>query len=262
MKTQSDLINNLRVASPCHVGWEQMHGSAQVRFCDSCQRNVYNFADMTSNEIKLLLEKTEGGICGRMYQRSDGTILTRDCPVGLRAIRRRVARFAGAVFATLLSTFSISFSQIPGYFKKQPQVVELKINRSKTDKENVGKFSGVIVDINGAVITTAEVTLRDSRGYKKLTTFTDDTGSFTFKDVTDGRYMLKVSAPGFQTVIAEYVEVVADEFATTKITLTVAPPQTTIPETLLTGFVIQDPVVAAGNTPLLQPANRKPATKN
>ena len=41
-------------------------------------------------------------MCGRIYQRHDGTVLTRDCPVGMGAIRRRLARMVGAVAASLL----------------------------------------------------------------------------------------------------------------------------------------------------------------
>ena len=237
MNNQADLLNSLRIASPCHIGWERMQGDDRIRFCDSCQRNVYNFADLTSDEINSLLQQTEGGICGKLYRRADGTILTRDCPVGLRAIRRRVARFAGAVLATLLSVFSVSFSQRPGYNRSTPQRVELKIDRSKTDKEKIGRFSGVVVDINGSVITNAEVSLRNPASNKKRVVFTDDSGVFTFTDVKDGRYMFKVSASGFKIVIADFVEVMADEYATTKVTMFVEQPESTI------GFVIADPAL-------------------
>ena len=42
----------------------------------------------------------------RIYQRQDGTVLTQNCPVGLRAVTRRIARIAGAVFAFLTVNFS------------------------------------------------------------------------------------------------------------------------------------------------------------
>ena len=84
-------IDRLKVASPCPAGWGQMTGDDRVRFCDSCQLNVYNFAELTRKEAEEIIRTTEGRICGRLYRRADGSVITKDCPVGLRAVRRRVA---------------------------------------------------------------------------------------------------------------------------------------------------------------------------
>jgi hypothetical protein len=48
MKKQTDVLLNLRVASPYHVGWETMSGDDRVRFCDSCKLNVYDLAGLTT----------------------------------------------------------------------------------------------------------------------------------------------------------------------------------------------------------------------
>ncbi|HEY6046048.1 MAG TPA: hypothetical protein VIU65_05550, partial [Pyrinomonadaceae bacterium] len=98
METEIQL-DRLRIASPCPVSWEQMKGDERSRFCDLCSFHVYNIAELTASEAKSLIAKTEGRICARLFRRSDGTVITKDCPVGLRAIRRRVARISGAVFA-------------------------------------------------------------------------------------------------------------------------------------------------------------------
>src|SRR5258707_1358050 len=74
-----------------------MKGDDKVRFCDSCQLNVYNFSAMSRAEAEQLILEKEGTLCATFYQRRDGTILTRDCPIALRALRRGLAR----VIATL-----------------------------------------------------------------------------------------------------------------------------------------------------------------
>jgi len=252
MAEQPDLLRNLRVASPCHIGWESMTGDDRVRFCDSCSRHVYNFSDLTSSEIKTLIVETEGGICGRLHRRVDGTILTRDCPVGLRATRLRVARLAGAVFATLLSACSFVFSQKQGTSSVSTFGGGINIERSTSNPEQIGKFQGVVVDPNNAVIVGAEVTLRNPFEKTRKVVFTDDTGAFTFKDVKDGNYLLTVSAPGFTVFKTDFIEIKADEFASTKIRLFVSWPETTI-----TGFVVSDPVIRAGNELLLQDKVKK-----
>ncbi len=95
-----DLLRDLKIASPCHARWEDMEGSDCSRFCAQCQKNVYNFASMTAGETQAVLLQKEGRVCGRFYQRTDGTLLTEDCPIGLH---RRVRRFATAAALLLFS---------------------------------------------------------------------------------------------------------------------------------------------------------------
>ena len=86
-------LKRVRIASPCEANWDQMFSFAddRVRFCSQCNMNVYNLSEMTRSEAEALINHTEGRLCVRFYRRADGTILTRDCPVGLKAIKRRVA---------------------------------------------------------------------------------------------------------------------------------------------------------------------------
>ena len=90
-------LKHLRIASPCPASWESMKGDDRVRFCELCKLNVYDFAQLTRREVDALVANSEGRLCGRLYRRADGTIITKDCPVGLQAIRRRVARISGAI---------------------------------------------------------------------------------------------------------------------------------------------------------------------
>jgi hypothetical protein len=60
-----------------------MDGDDRVRFCDECELNVYNLVSMTEAEALELIAESEGRPCVRMYQREDGTVITRDCPVGM-----------------------------------------------------------------------------------------------------------------------------------------------------------------------------------
>ena len=104
------MIDNIRVASPCSADWEQMQGDDRVRHCDACNLNVYNLAAFTKAEIRALVASRKGRLCGRIYQRGDGTVLTQNCPVGLQAVTRRISRIAGAVFAFLAVNFTASLS--------------------------------------------------------------------------------------------------------------------------------------------------------
>lgn len=96
-------LDRVKVASPCKADWAQMIGTERVRFCGQCNLNVYNLSSMTKMQAESLIADTEGRLCVRFYRRADGSILTRDCPVGLRAIRRRLAYLAKAASAAILS---------------------------------------------------------------------------------------------------------------------------------------------------------------
>jgi hypothetical protein len=96
------LLEEVRIASPCSASWEEMTGDAQVRFCGKCAKNVYNLSEMTREEAEALLarnESSQGQVCVRLYKRKDGTVLTADCPVGVR--KKRVRRILAATALTL-----------------------------------------------------------------------------------------------------------------------------------------------------------------
>lgn len=93
-------LNHVQVAAPCKADWNEMIGSEQVRFCGQCNLNVYNLSGMSRVDAESLIVRTEGRLCVRFYRRRDGSIITQDCPVGLRAIQRRVSYLAKAIIAT------------------------------------------------------------------------------------------------------------------------------------------------------------------
>lgn len=84
-------LQKLQVASPCYERWDQMKGDDRVRHCASCKLNVYNVRAMATAEVEELVQRANGQVCLRFYRRWDGTVLTRDCPVGVRRVRMRMA---------------------------------------------------------------------------------------------------------------------------------------------------------------------------
>lgn len=99
-------LNHVRIASPCNADWDQMIGSDRARFCGQCNLNVYNLSSMTKEEAELLIGRTEGRLCVRYFRRRDGSVLTKDCPVGLRAVRRRMASVIRGLNAAVLTFFA------------------------------------------------------------------------------------------------------------------------------------------------------------
>ncbi|MDI1430700.1 hypothetical protein [Polyangium sorediatum] len=94
-KRRLPLLSRVEVAAPCSADWASMVGDDRARFCTSCEKNVYNLSAMTAQEAEQLIRSKEGNLCVRYFQRKDGTVMTSDCPVGVR--RRRVRRVLSVV---------------------------------------------------------------------------------------------------------------------------------------------------------------------
>jgi hypothetical protein len=112
MSKRTSPLDHVTVAAPCSVGWDNMIGNEQVRFCGQCSLNVYNLSGMTKREAEQLVAQTEGRLCIRYYRRADGTILTKNCPVGLRALKRRLSRIANASISAVLSFLAGMFAVV------------------------------------------------------------------------------------------------------------------------------------------------------
>src|SRR5438309_3515086 len=102
MRRFTSPLAEVKVASPCPADWETMFGNDRVRFCGQCELNVYNLSAMSRSEAESLIVRTEGRLCVRYYRRKDGSIITQDCPVGLRALKRRASRIKRAVAFSVL----------------------------------------------------------------------------------------------------------------------------------------------------------------
>jgi hypothetical protein len=83
-----------------------MYGDDRVRHCAECKLNVYNLSGMSRREAESLLLNSEGRLCIRYFRRSDGTVLTKDCPVGWDAFKRRSRRVASALASVVIGIIS------------------------------------------------------------------------------------------------------------------------------------------------------------
>ncbi|MEW5737541.1 MAG: hypothetical protein AB1938_01380 [Myxococcota bacterium] len=98
---------DIRVVSPCSEKWESMSGDERKRFCAKCQLHVHDIASLTEREVLALFEKETGRVCGRLYRRADGRVMTADCPVGLARARRRLALVLTAATAMVLTAIGL-----------------------------------------------------------------------------------------------------------------------------------------------------------
>lgn len=204
---KEDFLDKVRIASPCNVSWESMSGSARARFCSQCELHVYDISQLSRKEAVALIASTQDRICARIYRRSDGTILTRDCPIGLRAWRRRVSRIAGAALATVISLFSLAAAQKKRTPDPAWEMIGLHQIQRKQTPAALGRLNGVILSSSRGGVAGAKVKLWNSATHAKLVMVSNASGDFAFRSLKKGVYKLEVITADFRPVVIEKLEV-------------------------------------------------------
>jgi hypothetical protein len=184
------MLPAIRIASPCTADWERMAGDDRARHCAQCNLDVYSLSAMTEHEIGRLIAATKGQrLCGRFYRRADGTILTRNCPVGFRTLVRRVSRIAGTALSAAMSV---------GFAVAQTQQTQKGSALTQIAPAESG-IEVVVVDESGAVIPKAQVFVGDGGRADVAKGISDSLGEYRAHSLTPGSYVLTVSSPGFRT---------------------------------------------------------------
>lgn len=91
-----------------------MKGDERVRHCTACGHNVYNLSNMSPAEARSLVQNHEGRLCVRFYRRPDDTVIAKNCPVGLSAMRKRLAYAVCIIAVFALSSFSLAMARLRG----------------------------------------------------------------------------------------------------------------------------------------------------
>ena len=173
------VIDNLKIASPCTADWDSMAGDDRVRFCGQCKKHVYNLSAMTRREAEALLVKTQGQMCARFYARADGTALTEDCPVGLRARATRLRRRVSWAVSGLLGFAGTALAQHPA----KPDVPV------QIETEEKSALTGTVKDKAGSPVSRAVVTLLDQTTGATITTVADERGVFRCKRLVEASWI-------------------------------------------------------------------------
>lgn len=166
-------LENVRIASPCSADWNEMYGSEQKRFCGDCKLNVYNLSGMTRTEAEALIMNAEGRLCVRFYKRSDGSIITNDCPVGWAGVKHRTKVFATAAASLLMAIFTgvffVSlFSTKKAVVGEYPMMGAIAVSNSNRDVDDRRYEMGKISTPPAKKKTMAEIKIEAPRLEKKL----------------------------------------------------------------------------------------------
>lgn len=194
-------LDKIQVTSPCTTDWQGMMGDDKTRFCDTCNKRVYNLSAMTRREVVTLVRETNGRFCARVLRDADGSVITAAENVGLNLIRLRASKFASAVVSAALSLSPLVVASANANPAQQ-------VHSEKESKRDLivanaqggsAKIYGTVYDPNKAVIVRATITLTNEKTKEQFVTSSSDVGDFQFNDVPAGTYELKINAYAFIT---------------------------------------------------------------
>ncbi|CAN5563273.1 hypothetical protein BH10ACI2_BH10ACI2_01370 [soil metagenome] len=162
MRSFTSPLDNIHVASPCSANWEEMFGDDRKRFCGDCKLNVYNLSDMTRQDAENLIVSSEGRLCVRFFRRADGTVLTKNCPVGWAKVKQRVSRVGTAAFSMIAGLFGGVFAF--SVFREQPRTTTMGEMVVTEPIEVKGDVAPQTVGISVTTKTVGEVDPNGDRG--------------------------------------------------------------------------------------------------
>jgi len=157
------LHSKLKVESPCTQAWSEMTGGTAERHCESCQRQVHNFAAMTPRQINRTIFENEGHLCARITRRADGSLVTA-CELAGSGLS---AKAATLLLGAALSTAAARAQSNP--------------NASKA------AVSGRFTDLNGGPLPSQGYVVFASNGQSILETKTDRDGNWK-AEIEPGTY--------------------------------------------------------------------------
>ncbi|MES2513261.1 MAG: T9SS type A sorting domain-containing protein [Bacteroidota bacterium] len=124
MKTSNIIV---RVPEPCHEDWSSMQPDAKGKFCNSCNKSVFDFSEKTDGEIRnILVEYKDQQVCGHFRKSQVNrplhiNIHLKDFPKNI-SMTRAFANALFFVFGTMLFSCTDEHGQ---------KVNEIKVNDSE-----------------------------------------------------------------------------------------------------------------------------------
>lgn len=201
MAKKMSKLDSIQIPKPCSVEWEQMIGDNEIRFCNECNKSVYNLSAMTRRQAEAIIEVSRGKLCARIARQEDGTTIVAEdfiLPAAKLHHIKRASPIASAVISAMMAVSPVMAAQSSA-LTKQPASVLTQHGQKKPGAQPQGttsKLSGIVSGATGA-IPQANVTLINQSTGEMYGTMSKDDGAFEFNLLKADLYFLRAEAPGF-----------------------------------------------------------------
>ena len=153
----------IELPKPCHENWEKMNPVEQGRFCNSCQKAVVDFTEMSDAQLVAFFRKpSTGSVCGRFYNDQVGRDLF---------VPRKRMPWLKYFLQLLVPTFLFACkARTQGAPRPMGETVWVETKKGVKDKDgnikdqkpDSTRIRGRVTDQNGAGIPNASVVIKGS----------------------------------------------------------------------------------------------------
>ena len=174
---------NISIPNPCHENWEGMTNVEKGKFCNSCQKKVFDFTNASDREIVKAFEQNNQ-LCGRFLN----TQLNRDL---IKPKERKSLWFAATIVSLLGIGTNETTAQEPVKTEQTPE--HSIVGKIAYIKPKEIEISGVVLDENKLPLLGVNVIVKG----KNISTQTDFDGKYKIKaEIGD---VLVYTFTGFET---------------------------------------------------------------
>jgi len=198
------LLEAFAVPQPCAVAWESMRGTAAVRECARCERQIHNLSALTRAEAEHLLSGG-GRICVRFVRTANGSIVTAEAPLLSAPYRRPWTGVSIAALAAVLGLSEARASAAPSLtppsvanVQAAPAVLARNVPRNRS-------VHGTVRDATGALFPDATVTATDLATREEFSVKTGADGRYRLP-VPEGTYQVRIASRPFESYVVNRVK--------------------------------------------------------
>lgn len=194
----------LQIPIPCHADWDEMSETACGRFCQSCQKTVFDFTQKTPTEIETFFQKHQDEeICGRFYptQLAYNYQFATPSPIWYPASKIAAIILASAMLTGSSGCF-MGKAANPVKNGNIKQIVyeetELELqNNFSLRPETLRKIKGTVKNTSGHAITYTKIVISKLR----ILVYSEANGTFelVLPPKASGTLNVEISKDGYET---------------------------------------------------------------
>lgn len=194
MKTPNYIV---RIPEPCHEDWNRMLPDEKGKFCNSCNKSVFDFSTKTDAEIKnILLEQKDQKVCGHFRKSQINRPLNIRVNIHHLPINMSITKVFAVALFLVFGTFLFSCTDKNGQKVNSIEVIGDDENKIILGNLSLPLFTNEIIQQNN----------------KTINSFTTDVKSITSESWVEGALKIEEVPIDYATDSINLEEVTVVEY--------------------------------------------------